>query len=515
MTNAEKLQKIMGSPILWLETFCTIVDKMGKKVKFKLNPEQKQLIRELDKYNIVLKSRQLGITSVSCGLSLYYAINVPNSTCLLVSYSIDSAGMIFDKLKQLYDDLPSAIKLKDIANNRKELKFANGSKINVCTMGSKEIARGSSIKFCHLSEVGFMKQDFLNKNLLAIEQALLPDGKIILESTANGMNEFSNIWGNAENHENLYKPFFFGWIDDKVMFAQEYKQFAERYVEIHGEPLTYEQLEPEEREYYNMGATLEQLTWRRIKIKNSSEEKFRQEFPATPMEAFITSGANIFNTKKIVDIYNQVASLKPLSNADMFSLPPALKPYNRNYLKVWNAPEHKVKYVLGVDASEGVGSDFNVIHVYTEDLIQVAEFRTNKTPPHEVAKVTYELAVWYNTALVVVEKASGGHIVLDRLRNTYGYKNLYKHKDYDVRSGKMTKKFGFNTNPKTKPILINDFVELFDNDDIRIKSLALLNEMKTYEYADGKMNAVSGKHDDTVIAAALAIQGVKSGVRYH
>ena len=181
MTYAEKLQKIMGSPILWLETFCTIVDKMGKKVKFKLNPEQKQLIKELDKYNIVLKSRQLGITSVSCGLSLYYAINVPNSTCLLVSYSIDSAGMIFDKLKQLYDDLPSVIKLKDIANNRKELKFANGSKINVCTMGSKEIARGSSIKFCHLSEVGFMKQDFLNKNLLAIEQALLPDGKIILE----------------------------------------------------------------------------------------------------------------------------------------------------------------------------------------------------------------------------------------------------------------------------------------------------------------------------------------------
>lgn len=93
-----------------------------------------------------------------------------------------------------------------------------------------------------------IRSRFLNKNLLAIEQALLPDGKIILESTANGMNEFSNIWGKAENHENLYKPFFFGWIDDKVMFAQEYKQFAERYVEIHGEPLTYEQLEPEERE---------------------------------------------------------------------------------------------------------------------------------------------------------------------------------------------------------------------------------------------------------------------------
>ena len=232
------------------------------------------------------------------------------------------------------------------------------------------------------------------------------------------------------------------------------------------------------------------------------------------MEAFITSGANIFDTQKIIDIYNQVSNLKPLTNAEIYNLPPVLKPYNRNYLKIWDAPEPKIKYVIGVDASEGVGSDYNVIHVYTNDLVQVAEFRSNKTPPHEVAKITYELAVWYNTALVVVEKASGGHIVLDRLRNTYNYKNLYKHKDYDSR-GIMVKKIGFNTNPKTKPILINDFVELFDNNDIHIKSLALLNEMKTYEYADGKMNAIIGKHDDTVIATALAIQGVRSGVRYH
>lgn len=514
MTYAEKLKRVLSDPVLWLQTFCTIVDKDGKKVNFKLNGEQKQLVKNLDKYNIVLKSRQLGITSVSCGLSLYYALNEPNSVCLLVSYSIDSASMIFDKLKQLYDDLPNAIKLKDIANNRKELKFENGSKISVCTMGNKEIAKGSSIRFCHLSEVAFMKQDCVNKNLLAIEQALLPDGKIILESTANGMNEFSTIWSKAENHENLYKPFFFSWIDDKVMFAYEYKMFAQRYLETRGEPLTAEQLEPDEREYYCMGASLEQLTWRRVKIKNSSEEKFRQEFPATAIEAFVTSGANIFDTKKIIDIYNQSSTLKALSTNEIYTLPPALKPYNRNYLKVWDAPAPKEKYVMGVDASEGVGSDYNVIHIYTNDLVQVAEFRSNKTPPHEVAKATYELATWYNNALIVVEKASGGHIVLDRLRNTYNYKNLYKHKDYDGR-GKIVKKIGFNTNPKTKPILINDFVELFDNDDIFVKSLALLNEMKTYEYVDGKMNAEAGKHDDTVIATALAIQGVRSGVHYH
>ena len=201
MTLAEKLKKIMESPILWIQSFLTIVDKNGVKVNFKLNAQQKQLINNLDKYNIVLKSRQLGITSVSCGLSLYYALTTPNSTCLLVSYSLDSANAIFDKLKQLYDDLPKSIKLKDVANNKKQLKFVNGSSITVATLGSKEIARGSSIKFCHISEVGFCKQDMIKKQILAIEQALLPKGKIILESTANGLNEFSNMWEKAENYK--------------------------------------------------------------------------------------------------------------------------------------------------------------------------------------------------------------------------------------------------------------------------------------------------------------------------
>ena len=513
LTNAEKLQMIMSNPVLWIQTFCKISNKEGQLVQFKLNPQQKELVKGLDKYNIVLKSRQLGITSVSCGLSLYYAINEPNSHCMLISYSLDSASAIFDKLKQLYDDLPSFIKPKDIANNRKELKFENGSKITVATMGNKDVARGSTLKFCHLSELGFMNQTVISKQLLAIEQALASNGVIVIESTANGYNEFSNLWSKAENHESLYKPFFFSWINDKIMFANEYKMFTERYNEAYGE-LTQDQLEPDEKDYYKQGATIEQLTWRRVKIKNSSEEQFRQEFPATPLEAFITSGANIFDTQHIVDVYNAVSTLKPLNNSQIYDMPQNLRTYNKNYLKVWEAPKPKEKYVMGVDASEGVGSDYNVIHIYTNDLVQVAEFRSNKTQPHEVAKITYELGLWYNSALIVVEKASGGHIILDRLRNTYNYKNLYKHKDYDVR-GKMVKKIGFNTNPKTKPILINDFVEVFDNEDIVIKSLTLLEEMKTYEYSDGKMNAEIGKHDDTVIATALAIQGVKSGVRYH
>ncbi|MFI3325947.1 MAG: hypothetical protein R3Y35_07210 [Clostridia bacterium] len=510
MEQKDKLKFILTKPIIFLQSLCKIVDKKGKLIEFKLNPQQRELIKSLEKYSIVLKSRQLGITTVSCGLSLFHAITEPNSHCMMISYSLDSANAIFDKLKSIYDNLPKFIKLKDIANNRKELKFSNGSKITVTTMGSKEIARGSSLKFVHISELAFCKQDLVTKQLLAIEQALLPNGKVIIESTANGMNEFSELWAKAENGESLYKPFFFSWIDDKIMFKAEYIDFAKRYKNLKGSSLTEIELEPIEKDYFNMGANLEQLMWRRLKISNSSEDKFKQEYPATPIEAFITSGNNIFDSGLVQVKYNASKNFKKLNNIQVSQI---LKPYINSYIKFYDEVKFGVKYWIGVDASEGIGQDFSVISVYNNDLVEVCQFRSNKVAPYDVANICYELAKYYNNAVLVVEKASGGHIILDRLVHTHKYKNLYKHKDYDVR-GKIVKKVGYNTTTKTKPILINDFVEMFENNDILIKSSDTLKEMKTYVFNGVSMNAERGRHDDCIIATALAIQGYKSNVRY-
>ncbi|NLZ82085.1 MAG: terminase, partial [Clostridiales bacterium] len=507
----EKLIKILSDPILWGSSFCKVVDKNGKTVPFVMNPQQTELVNGLSKYNIVLKSRQLGITTVSCCLSLYYAITQPNSHCMLISFSMDSANSIFDKLKSMYDSIPNAIKPRELANNRSYLKFDNGSKISVCTMGSKELARGSSLKFVHISEIGFCKQDKVVKQLLAIEQALLPDGKIVLESTANGLNEFSNMWDRAEQGESLYKPFFFSWIDDKIMFAEEYKQFATRYKGIYGKSLEHNELEPIEQTYFDMGASLEQLMWRRLKIANSTEMQFKQEYPANPLEAFITSGANIFNAEKVQRLFNERKTIEKITNIS--DIPMELKLYLNNYLSVWETPQKGTKYYIGVDSAEGIGQDSTVIDVLNADGMEVAQFRTNKIQAYEMATITNAMGLWYNRALIVVEKASTGGVILDRLRNTYKYKNLYKHKDYDNK-GKMVKKIGWVTSSKTKPILINDLVEWFENNDIFVRSTATLSEMKTYMFDGSSTNAERGKHDDTIISLALAVQGIKSGVNY-
>ena len=84
MNNKEKLIKIMSDPILWIETFVKIVDKQGRLVPFKLNPQQKYIMRNKGKFNICLKSRQLGITSVSLANALYLTHTKANCTCMII-----------------------------------------------------------------------------------------------------------------------------------------------------------------------------------------------------------------------------------------------------------------------------------------------------------------------------------------------------------------------------------------------------------------------------------------------
>ena len=511
MTDKEKLKRILADPVLWIESFCKIVDKKGQLVPFKLNPQQKILLKQSDKYNIILKARQIGVSVCSVAYSIYLAITQPNSTCLLMSYSIDSATGIFEKLKQIYYDLPTVIQVHLIANNKKELKFVNGSRIIVCTCGNKDAARGLSIAFAHLSEVAFMK-DTINKQLLAIEQALLPNAKIFLESTANGLNFFHELYQKSERGENLYKPFFFSWIDSGKMFEDEYKQFAQRYIDLHGRLPNIDELSETEKDLYSRNTTIQQIVWRRLKIANSSEAEFKQEFPSSPLEAFITTGSDVFEAQLIHERLSHIHNIKPISSQPT-GLPVSLKPWLNRGLLIWESPKLETRYYIGVDTGEGLGKDFSTIEVIDQDGAQVAEFRNNKTKAFQFAEIVNDIGIFYNKALLVVEKASAGHTVCDKLRNEYRYLNMYKYKEYDAR-GNAKKRVGYVTNAKTKPIMINDFVELFSTNQLLIRSKDLLSEMKTFSFKDGKMGAISGFNDDLVMGMALAIQGLKSKMHY-
>jgi hypothetical protein len=192
-----------------------------------------------------------------------------------------------------------------------------------------------------------------------------------------------------------------------------------------------------------------------------------------------------------------------------------LKSWLNNGLTIWNLPKIGQRFYIGADTSEGIGKDYSAFEILNTNCEQCAEFKSNNIKPYAYAKILREIGVFYNNANMVIEKMSAGHTVVDKLYNEYHYRNMYSYLEYDARSQCMLPKVGWVTNPKTKPMLVNDFVEMFETKQMIIKSKDLLQEMKVFEFTnDGKMGAIIGSHDDLVMSMGMAIQGVKCGINY-
>lgn len=522
MTREEKLKKIVADPVLWGKCFCKITDKNRKIKKFVPTYQQNVLLKNFGRFNIVNKSRQMGITTAALLYSLYLTHTRSDTVCMIMSYSDDTAKEVFLKLKAMYDLLDPCVKIKDVANNRRELILENRSRI-VCTVCStSDKARGSTIRYFHMTEVSRMDKDKLLDQLVAIEAALTPDGQIVLESTSAGIGGgWYELWQKAVNHESQYIPFFFSWINDKKLFIDEFEQFTEIYKNRNGKYLELEELDEEELSlYYRMDGdnnplALKKLMWRRLKIANSGLEKFRQEYPTTASESFLTSSKNnVFSLEKVQSRTNNIYDSKPLSQKNIKNLSPLMKKWKKDW-DMWREPKPKERFYAGVDTGEGIGSDNSVIEVVDQNGIQVFEFASNKIKPYEFADLVREVGNYYGTALLVVEKLSAGHTVVDKLYDgSHRYIRLYKYKEYDAK-GKARKKPGFQTSSKSRPIIINRFVEMFETGQILLNSKKLLDEMKSFQLDDtGKQQAVKGAKDDRVMAFAMALEGLVNGIWY-
>ena len=116
MTKEEKFIKVWSNPYLFSKNILKITDKTGKVVPFKWNKMQKDFIDNMDSYNIILKARQGGMSVCICALAIYYAITEANCVCLMLSHNDESTRAIFNKLKAIYNSIPSALRPKLIRN---------------------------------------------------------------------------------------------------------------------------------------------------------------------------------------------------------------------------------------------------------------------------------------------------------------------------------------------------------------------------------------------------------------
>lgn len=520
LTTAEKLKLISEDPVLWLENFVNITTNTGDYIKFKVNDQQKQFIEEMERFNVIAKARQIGFSTMSLALCLWMAMNRPRTNYMIVSYKQESSTSLFDKLKMMYDDLPhDKFKFpKDTQNNRNQLKFDNGSSITLATAGGKDVGRGTTYEYILLSEFAFYEnQDSI---LLSAEQALAKSktSKLVIETTSNGFNTYQKLFDNAYKENSKYKAFFFPFYSSSYakQFKDDYEEAEAWYKENNkGKRLTKDDLEQDELYLYEQGATLKQLMWRRWKLLDMSLQQFYQEFPATPMESFISSGLNVFDQQKIVERSKYIK--KPLVYKDIkVDVPDSIAKYLGKSLMIYELPKQGIKYYAGVDTASGSGGDYSTISILNADGEQVLSFYDNKIPVYEFAKLLDIIGKFYNYAFLTVERNSFGTPILERLRKEYEYMNLYKHKIFNQQLGKKQLQLGYQTTQVTKNIMITDLKEQFELEMILINCQETLDQMQIFVETDGKTGNKKGndKHDDCVIAMALAIQGIKQNKWY-
>lgn len=522
LTREEKLRRINANPALWLKNFVKI-DYNGQLVPFVLTPEQQHFVDNMDRYNIILKPRQIGFSTLLLGLILYYCFQFENYNVLLLAHTEDTTQYLFTRLKLMYESIPDKYRIGFRKNNEMELFLENNSRIAVRTASASKgqgIGRGYSLNLIHLSEFAYYDEKIQDVILSSIENSLVKNenSRIFIESTAKGLNHFYDLFKDSMAGNSRYKPFFYNWFCEsmKKQYQFEYELAKQWYKKGIIKHLTDDEMDETEKKLYALGATKVQLMWRRWKLTNISEEKFKEDFPSTWQEAFIATQESVFDQKQINDRLLFIP--EPLKAKEINDLPDILYPYLNKSLFIYQLPKPKEMYFSGIDTASGLSKDgdLSAMSILDSSGEQVAVFYQSGIPVYKFANIVNELGNYFNYACLMVERNSYGLDLINRLKREIGYLNLNKTKKWDRTTGRKTLEIGWNTDNVSKSKLIQDFKEAFEEGIILINDRETLQQMQIYMEKNGKLGNVRGKNnfDDLVIATALALQSLKSG-RYY
>lgn len=477
---------------------------------------------------LVLKARQLGFSTYTEALIFSRAATQEQHPAMILAHLDTSTAALFAMERLFYDRLPPVLRPMLKKSNDTELLFENPTRSQkekdrspglqssiVCnTAGAGHgIGRGTMLRSLHCSEFAFWrgnKADTLTGLLQAVpgEAGTL----VVIESTANGFEEFEKLWEAASRGENDFAPIFCGWQENA-----EYRKPVPP-----GTVWTEKELVIKER----LGLDDEQLAWRRWCIANNchgDERMFRQEYPGTADEAFLTTGTGVFDNELVMA--RKKAAPEPervgrfaydydgmrLTNIRWVDAPYGeIKIFGDGGARVKESEngglsvDWRVPYVLAGDTA-GDGSDF-----FTGKLLDNTTGREKavlRMPSDEIeyTRQMYCLGMMFNRALMGIECnfTTYPQRELERL----GYPNFYWRERYDTNTNSMARAYGFRTDGRTRPVIISGLKDAFAEHPENFLDRDTLGEMLTFIKNDaGRPEAAQGEHDDLVMAHAIAVE---------
>jgi len=457
LTKKEIVKEIIRcgkDPVYFINNFVKISHPMEGLLDFKLYPFQENCIKQFQDYrfNIVLKARQLGLSTSVAGFVLWMMLFHREKSILSVATQLNVAVGMVRKVKGMYKNLPEWIKIAKIeGDNKNTFELNNGSWIKAAST-TGDSGRSEALSLLVVDEAGIIQG--MEEMWAGIYPTISTGGRCIVVSTPKGVgNWFHKTFIDAETGVNDFNPIKLNW---DVHPGRDKKWFD-------GES------------------------------KNMSPKAIAQELECS----FNFSGNTLIDGDVIQKIRD--CTIKPIRKAGI-----------DNNIWIFKEPEQNKRYLLAADVARGDAEDSSAFHVFDVDSMeQVAEYK-GKITPELYADLLYSTSKEYGFCLIIVENNTYGYGVLEKLKAT-NHPAIYHHKrgssdfiepveaTYDP-----TAIPGFTTNQKMRSLAIVKLDEFIRTGQIKINSERLVDELKTFVWNNGKAEAMKGYNDDLVMSCAIS-----------
>lgn len=496
-----------------------IKDKLTSQAVFMVpNGPQEHYLKNRTGRDIILKTRQIGFTTLLAVDEYDRAVWEPNFAGGIMAHQQDAVKDIFDDtvkfthywFKKDWGQFYNPVEKSDNSTSLVFVHDGLGRELH----SSLRVAfnfRSKKLSKLHVSEGAFIDPD----RLLGSLQCVPSSGEVTFESTPNGLGgDFHRIWNDSKTNgkQAPYKPFFVPWYS----FYPEQPEDPKWDLDEETVPLSSrerEMIELYDLEKYH-------IAWRRWCISancQGDEDAFEHEYPSNDIDCFLAGGeAQVFGASVLKQAQKTVRNPAKIGFLLLDGSRSILHPDEKlGVVYVWKEPEVGHEYCVGSDPASGIGKDRSVAYVFNRNTTEIVAKLEGHFDPGSFADELSKLGSYYHKAYICVEENNHGHTVIQRLKELR-YSNMYKRRIIDEITNKPTNKLGFLTTNDSKLRITEQLKTCIKDGLVVIYDSGLIAELSTFmQFASKngrtvKREAAPGSHDDRVMAAALTMEMVKS-----
>jgi hypothetical protein len=490
---------------------------------------------------MILKPRQKGASTIAEAVIYHHMRTHPGLNGALMGDIAATSDKVFEMFRRYYesDTYPwGQGPIDEDQNLADEITLPNGSKWYKETAGSTNAGRSGTVQVAHMEEVAFFQTTVSKDPTTAFLGSFYKDGPMSLgfaTSTANGASGwFYDTWNTKDN---AWHKIFAAWFE----FDDSSRKFESDEARAAFERSLNED-EINERTLYNV--TLEQLNWRRHIINTDYRgdvAKFRQEMPSNEEECFLLTSRPRFDPVAVKNMqalaatndYRQRGNLVIQGDKSSIWIPDAQGSIHR-----MEEPIIGCRYLVSADTCTGedqqisghtADPDWHSVQVWRQGYFDqgagvqrnpmLVAYHKSQVDTDELAEIIASLSFYYGKCLAVPEVNGMGGLHVVKLLVAYGVP-VFRRKPHTNHTKKKTEEeemeaFGWLTDTLTRKWIIDALVPLVRTERLDIFYREILDQFRTFVITDqGKAEAMPGKHDDDVMAAAIALFNMGAATEY-